>query len=230
MVPWLLLNVSLAFSLLLPALDSSAGDLTLVIEPLEEVTTASALPSTEERPLEAPLLETLTATNLSVAPEPDSSGITRSPSPEPMPAPAPAPAPDNPGVLNSVRQFALGMIETGNDDGAIGGLGEVSRFQIMPSVWKQYSTSRNYRNLDDSTEVARQHWVSLHDYFKKKTDREPTDFDMYVLWNTRYGYYASKGFTPHRLSAVVRDRAQRYANLVEDGYRNPSLLEMASAR
>ncbi len=40
---------------------------------------------------------------------------------------------------------------------------------------------------------------------------------MYVLWNTRYGYYASKGFKPARLNPVVRDRAQRFANLVERG-------------
>jgi hypothetical protein len=38
---------------------------------------------------------------------------------------------------------------------------------------------------------------------------------MYVLWNTHYGYYASKGFNPNRLAASVRDRAQRYVNLVQ---------------
>ncbi len=38
---------------------------------------------------------------------------------------------------------------------------------------------------------------------------------MYVLWNTHYGYYASRGFNPNRLAAVVRDRAQRYVNLVQ---------------
>ena len=45
-----------------------------------------------------------------------------------------APAIDNPGLLDERRRFALGMIETGNDDHEIGGLGEVSRYQIMPSV------------------------------------------------------------------------------------------------
>jgi len=133
------------------------------------------------------------------------------------------------GVLNAARQFALGMIETGNNDSAIGGLGEVSRFQIMPSVWKQYSSSRSYRNLDVSSEVARQHWLSLYAYFKQRTDRDPTDFDMYVLWNTRYGYYARKGFSPTRLSPIVRDRAQRFANLVEDHARSEPTLELASA-
>ena len=133
-------------------------------------------------------------------------------------------------MLNSARQFALGMIETGNNDSAIGGLGEVSRFQIMPSVWKHYSTSRSYRNLDESMDVARQHWTALYEYFKKKTDREPSDFDMYVLWNTRYGYYANREFSPAKLHPVVSDRAQRFANLVEDGTRRSSQLALAAAR
>jgi len=140
------------------------------------------------------------------------------------------PTPDHAGILNSARRFALGMIETGNNDRAVGGLGEVSRFQIMPSVWKHYSTSRNYRNPGISAAVAGQHWMSLYGYFKQQTGREPTDFDMYVLWNTRYGYYAVRGFSPARLSPVVRDRAQRFANLVEDGYRRESMLAMADVR
>jgi hypothetical protein len=134
------------------------------------------------------------------------------------------------GELNDTRQFALGMIETGNEDGAVGRLGEVSRYQIMPSVWKHYSTSRNYRNPEVSAEVARLHWSTLYDYFKKQTEREPTDFDMYVLWNTRHGYYASRGFSPPQLNSTIRDRAQRFANLVADGLRNGSAFAMATRR
>ena len=142
----------------------------------------------------------------------------------------PAPVPDHSGILSRARQYALGMLETGNNDSAIGGLGEVSRYQIMPSVWKNYSSSRSYQNLDVATGVARQHWASLYEYFKKKTDREPTNLDMYVLWNTRHGYYAAKGFTPERLNPVIRDRAQRFTNLVEDSLRRESELAMANSR
>lgn len=120
-------------------------------------------------------------------------------------------------VLDRPRQYALGMIETGNNDGAVGGAGEVSRYQIMPSVWQQYNPARNYRDPAMSLEVAQQHWTSLYDYFRKKTGREPTDFDMYVLWNTRRGYYATHGFNPARLHSTVRDGAQRFCNLVELG-------------
>ncbi|HEY2328269.1 MAG TPA: hypothetical protein VGI63_00460 [Verrucomicrobiae bacterium] len=117
-------------------------------------------------------------------------------------------------VLDVRRRFALGMIETANNDAEIGGLGEVSRYQIMPSVWRHYDDSRRYQDPDVSLAVAQQHWLALYTAFKKAAQREPSDFDMYVLWNTRHGYYSAKGFNPDRLNAVVRDRAQRFVNLV----------------
>jgi len=122
-----------------------------------------------------------------------------------------------PAVLDNRRLFALGAIETGNNDNEIGQAGEVSRYQIMPSVWKHYNHSSYYDDPQVSRGVAQQHWSSLRAAFKKKTGREPDSFDMYVLWNTCYGYYASKGFHPYRLDPVVRDRAQRFVNLVERG-------------
>ena len=122
-----------------------------------------------------------------------------------------------PAVLDNRRLFALGAIETGYNDNEIGQAGEVSRYQIMPSVWKHYNHSSYYDNPQVSRAVAQQHWSSLRASFKKKTGREPDNFDMYVLWNTCYGYYASKGFHPGRLDSAVRDRAQRFVNLVERG-------------
>jgi len=121
------------------------------------------------------------------------------------------------GVLDQRRQFALGMIESGNHDGEIGGAGEVSRYQIMPSVWRCYSDSRRYHDPEVSLEVAQQHWTALYNAFRQHAHREPTDFDMYVLWNTHYSYYSRKDFNPSRVAPVVRDRAQRYVNLVQWG-------------
>jgi hypothetical protein len=132
-------------------------------------------------------------------------------------APASLPIPDNVAILDAPRRLALGMIETGNNDGEIGGAGEVSRYQIMPSVWKHYDDSHRYQDPDISLAVAQEHWRALYATFKKQAHREPSDFDMYVLWNTRYGYYASRGFNPKRLNSVVRDRAQRFVNLVHRG-------------
>jgi hypothetical protein len=110
--------------------------------------------------------------------------------------------------------FALGMIESGNDDRGVGQAGEVSRFQILPSVWKSYSESRDYQNPEVSFDVVRRHWKYLINYFRNKAGREPTAFDMYVLWNTRFGHYARRSFDPACLSPVVRNRASRFVNLV----------------
>jgi hypothetical protein len=134
-----------------------------------------------------------------------------------MVAPVIAPVVPDSSVLNRSRRFALGMIETGNDDREIGGLGEISRYQIMPSVWRHYSSSQRYHDPETSTEVAQQHWTSLYNRFKQQAHREPTDFDMYVLWNTHYGYYAKRGFKPARLDPAVREHAQRFVNLVQRG-------------
>jgi hypothetical protein len=62
--------------------------------------------------------------------------------------------------------------------------------------------------------VARRHWYHLTQYFRDRAGREPTAFDMYVMWNTRHGYYARKGFDPAHLSESVRERAERFVNLV----------------
>lgn len=155
----------------------------------------------------------------------DRIGITNTPAAAAVQAPAQVSAPvaspavkantQNAGELDTRRQLALGMIETGNNDFEIGGAGEVSRYQIMPSVWKHYSRSSRYQNPVVSLAVAQRHWTDLYDRFKRQAHREPTDFDMYVLWNTRYGYYASRGFNPARLSPTVRNRAQRFVNLVQ---------------
>jgi hypothetical protein len=127
---------------------------------------------------------------------------------------APRAAVTNAPVLDSKHHFALGMIETGNNDREVGRAGEISRYQLHPSVWKSYSNSRDYQNPEISLQVARQHWAYLAKYFKEKSGREPSDFDMYVMWNTNHGYYARRGFDAHRLHPVVIDRAQRFVNLV----------------
>lgn len=158
-----------------------------------------------------------TPTCLPPAPAPSPVKAAQNVAPATTVSPDATPSADNSGVLDNSRQFALSMIETGINDNEIGGAGEISRYQIMPAVWQHYTSSHRYCDPEVSLEVARQHWTALYESFKQRAHREPTDFDMYVLWNTRYGYYAKRGFQPGRLQAVVRDRAQRFVNLVELG-------------
>ncbi len=111
------------------------------------------------------------------------------------------------------RLEALSQIETGNDDRAVGGAGEVSRYQIKPWIWRQYSDSEAYANRRVSTHVAKQHLEGLEEIFRKRARREPTDFDLYVLWNAGPTYYNRIGFAKSRVHPVIRERARRYANL-----------------
>ena len=111
------------------------------------------------------------------------------------------------------RLEALSMLETGDRDSAVGGVGEVSRYQMMPNVWKQYSSSQAYRDPVVSLQVAGQHLQFLESNFRRQAGREPSEFDIYVLWNAGLGYYAKRDFSPARVSPVIRERAARYVNL-----------------
>ena len=108
---------------------------------------------------------------------------------------------------------AISMIESGNNDRAIGGAGEVSRYQIMPHVWQTYTASRAYHNREVSRKIAEKHLAYLESVFHSRTGRPPSDFDRYVLWNAGPTYYSRRGFTAGRVHRVIRERANRYVNL-----------------
>jgi len=122
------------------------------------------------------------------------------------------------------RIAALGMIETGNDDRAVGGAGEVSRYQIKPWIWRQYSQSLSYADRRISTEVAGNHLAVLEDTFKKRAGRAPTDFDIYVLWNAGPTYYSRIGFAKARVHPVIRERARRFVNLCRNHDTKPACV------
>jgi hypothetical protein len=110
---------------------------------------------------------------------------------------------------------ALSMIESGDNDRAIGAAGEVSRYQIRPYVWRRYTVSRAYRDPRVAKTVAESHMTYLETMFVQATGREPTDFDRYVLWNGGPTYYAHIGFRAARVCRTIRGRAERFVNLRE---------------
>ncbi len=123
---------------------------------------------------------------------------------------------------------ALGMIESGNNDAAVGSSGEVSRYQIKPRIWREYSSSRSWRDVRIAALVAQDYVADLEDTFRKRARREPTNFDLYVLWNAGPAYYAKVGFAAERVHPVIRERAGRFVNLRE--MRNPQTLAVAPSR
>ena len=101
-----------------------------------------------------------------------------------------------------------------------GSKGEVSRFQILPAIWRDYSDSRDYKNPYVAREVARKILIDRDKWFRSSTGQPPTNFDLYVMWNAP-GHYSKVGFSRKRLHAEVREKAQRFANLVESSVQAP---------
>lgn len=101
------------------------------------------------------------------------------------------------------RWAALSMIESGDDDSAIGSLGEVSRFQIRPYLWP----GGNPLNAGFALDVAQKIMGPRVVKFERTHHRAPTNFEFYVLWNAPQQ-------VDHPCRAVTK-RAQRFANLVQ---------------
>ena len=101
------------------------------------------------------------------------------------------------------RWSALSMIESGDDDRAIGPGGEVSRFQIRRELWP----GGNSRNAQEALAAAREVMKPRLEAFEKSHGRPPTDFEFYVLWNAPWQ-------ADHPSKAVI-ERARRFSNLVQ---------------
>jgi hypothetical protein len=102
------------------------------------------------------------------------------------------------------RWAALSMIESGDNDQAVGPGGEVSRFQIRRELW----TGGNPKDAHDALSAAREIMQPRLEEFQRSHQRPATDFEFYVLWNA-----------PWRVdhpSAAVTERARRFANLVRN--------------
>ena len=112
------------------------------------------------------------------------------------------------GCFGMDRLSALSMLETGNNDRMVGRAGEISRYQILKSEWRTVTTSTRWTD----PEVAKAVTVKLIDQrvnqFKAKYQRDPSDFEFYVLWNAP-AHVLVRG----KVSKVVAERAERYANL-----------------
>ena len=101
------------------------------------------------------------------------------------------------------RWAALSMIESGNNDHAVGTVGEISRYQIRPELWP----GGNPHDPQQALTAAQQTMSPRLERFQRSHGRRPNDFEFYVLWNAPW--------QADHPSAVVRERAQRFVNLVQ---------------
>jgi hypothetical protein len=100
------------------------------------------------------------------------------------------------------RWQALSMIESGDDDRAVGPVGEVSRFQIRPELWP----GGNSQNVRDALAAAQEVMKPRLEAFEKSHGRPATDVEFYVLWNAPW--------QADHPSKAVTERARRFLNLV----------------
>src|SRR6185295_9913445 len=89
----------------------------------------------------------------------------------------------------SLRE-SLGMFETGANqpgsgkaDRVRGKSGEVSRFQILPSVWHRYTSSTEYDNPEVAWYVTQRILSERITSFRSATGRDPNALEIYLLWN-----------------------------------------------
>lgn len=110
---------------------------------------------------------------------------------------------------------ALAAIETGGqDDGVVGKAGEISAYQILPGLWQQHLPLEKYLYTDRqvATRVAKSILAGRVNEFCAKHNRFPTSCEVYALWH-RPGLLEQRGWAD--MPALVKDRCQRFANLVE---------------
>ena len=101
------------------------------------------------------------------------------------------------------RWAALSMIESGDDDSAVGPGGEISRFQIRQKFWP----GGDAQDPKIALKVAQEIMSPRLTGFQQSHKREATDFEFYVLWNAPW--------QADHPSVVVTERARRFANLVQ---------------
>ena len=105
------------------------------------------------------------------------------------------------------RWSALSQIESGDDDHAVGPVGEVSRYQIKPDLWRRYAPANaDWTNPSAALAVARQAMRERCAAFERAMHRAPTDSEFYILWN-------APGQVDRPCKAVLA-RAERFRNLV----------------
>ena len=119
------------------------------------------------------------------------------------------------------RFAALSMLETGDNDQAIGSAGEISRYQVRKTEWHSVTNSANYCDSETARAVMTRIMDKRVSAFESHFGRSPTDFEFYALWN------APSQAMGRRITPIVAARCQRFANLCA---RDRKPVQMAVAK
>ena len=119
------------------------------------------------------------------------------------------------------RFAALSMLETGDDDQAVGSAGEISRYQVCKVEWQSVTNSANYCDSGTARAVMVQIMDKRVHSFEAHFGRQPTDYEFYALWN------APSQAMEGRITPKVAGRCERFANLCT---RDRKPVQMAVAK
>ena len=121
-----------------------------------------------------------------------------------------------------VKLRAISQIESNDNDKAKGRHGELSRYQIKPSVWRQhFPDEKDQRHIPkEARRCAKAHlcWLELQLCLVKKT-RDPDPRDIYAAWNLGLEAFSRRDYKFDKLPISIRQRAERFNNLYE-AFRN----------
>jgi hypothetical protein len=102
---------------------------------------------------------------------------------------------------------ALKEVESNDNPKAVGKHGEVTEYQIMPNVWREYSKKPVGRcGPNEIAAVVKEIWSDRIESFVRRYGRKPTAAEIYLVWHR-----PSRATRPTKLE---RERAVRFSNLV----------------
>lgn len=106
------------------------------------------------------------------------------------------------------RYQALSQLETGDNDLAIGPVGEVSRYSVRPDLWARYSHLPKSAAVNTVTAlwVAQAIMTERVARFTRDCGHTPTDWEFALIWHC-------PGHVKHP-NVYERDYATRFYNLV----------------
>lgn len=104
-------------------------------------------------------------------------------------------------MITAVHLACLSMLESGDNDRAVGASGEVTRWQIMPRLY----TGQNPANQTEARRVVFTEWERRAEAFTRHHHQLPTCRQLYLLW-------ACPSRVEHPQRAKL-ERATRFENL-----------------
>jgi hypothetical protein len=115
------------------------------------------------------------------------------------------------------RLDALSLTESKNCDSARGRLGEISRYQIFPKIWRQFHRKvgkNDWLNQKIARRVARQIAISRILAFVVGVGRRPSHQEFYALWRIP-SFFRRVDWNYNEVPCSIQETANWFAQKIE---------------